>query len=33
MMAMAPRGAPPPQATSAAEDVTANVSADVVLRP
>jgi uncharacterized protein YggE len=33
MMAMAPRGVPPPQATSAPEDVTASVSADVVLRP
>jgi uncharacterized protein len=30
---MAARGAPPPQATALPEDVTADVSADVVLRP
>ena len=33
MMAMAARAMPPPQATAAPEDVTADVSADVVLRP
>jgi predicted secreted protein len=33
MTAMASRSAPPPQATAAPEDVTANVSADVLLRP
>lgn len=34
MMAMAARGAaPPPQATDAPEDVTAEVAADIVLRP
>ena len=33
MMAMAARTMPPPQATAAPEDVTADVSADVVLKP
>jgi predicted secreted protein len=33
MMAMAVRAAPPPQATAVAEEVTATVSADVLLRP
>ena len=33
MQAMAARAAPPPQATAAPEEVTADVSADVVLRP
>jgi uncharacterized protein YggE len=33
LMASAARAAPPPQASAAPEDVTANVSADILLRP